>query len=208
MTKRKTAEKINSEEAAAKAHDEGNQRKKKRFSLKSLSSALKSWLLLIFIAIITGYAFVTFLFQTVTVIGPSMMPTLKDNEVVIINKLDYRLHSIERYDVVAYKKVDSNGYYDIKRVYGLPGETVLIKDGRIYINGEVLEDRPVSEAILVTGIAANETVLGKDEYFVMGDNVNNSEDSRFSNIGNISSTEIKGKVVYVVSPKGDKRKVR
>lgn len=208
MAKRKTAEKINNEEAVTKAYDEDGQRKKKRFSIKKLSSALKSWLLLIFIAVITGYAFVTFLFQTVTVIGPSMMPTLKDNEVVIINKLDYRLHSIERYDVVAYKMVDSSGYYDIKRVYGLPGETIQIKDGKIYINGEVLEDRPVSEAILVTGIAANETVLGKDEYFVMGDNVNNSEDSRFSNVGNISATEIKGKVVYVVAPKGEKRKVR
>lgn len=201
MAKRKTSKRLYDEE-------DNREEKKNKFRFKDFFKAIRSWLLLVFVAIITGYAMATFFVQSVTVIGPSMEKTLSDGEVCLINKFEYRVHGIKRYDVVAYKLVDSDGYYDIKRVYGLPGETVCIKDGKIYINDEELVDRPINDVILTSGIANEKIVLGKDEYFILGDNINNSEDSRFSNVGNVSSTEIKGKVTYVISPEGKRRKVK
>jgi len=166
-----------------------------------------NWFLLILIAAITGYAIVTFLFQTVTVVGPSMGNTLKDGEVVIVNKITYKFNDIERYDIIAYSEVDKKSYYDIKRVIGLPEETVQIVDGYIYINGAKLEDLPFDDYILSSGNAKEEIVLGDNEYFVIGDNVNNSEDSRYTNVGNISKSEILGKVVYIYSPEESRGKI-
>jgi signal peptidase I len=176
--------------------------------MKKIFKVIRGYLLIIFIAVIAGYAVETFLLQTVTVIGPSMESTLSDGEIVMLNKLTYKVGEISRFDVVAYKSVDSDDYYDIKRVYGLPGETLRITDGHIYINGELLEDAPVSQYILSGGIAANDITLGSDEYFVLGDNINNSEDSRFSNVGNIAASEIKGKVFYLLKTDKSDRKVK
>lgn len=166
-----------------------------------------NWVILIFVAAIAGYAFVTFCYQTVEVIGPSMNPTLKDGQIVLVNKLDYKFHDIKRYDIVVYSKIDSDAYYDIKRVIALPGENIKISSGRIYINDEQLKDCPITLEIINSGIATEGITLGKNEYFVLGDNVNNSEDSRFTNIGIISKTEIKGKAVYILKPKDEKGKI-
>ena len=167
-----------------------------------------NWVILIFVAAIAGYAFVTFCYQTVEVIGPSMNPTLKDGQIVLVNKLDYKFHDIKRYDIVVYSKIDSDAYYDIKRVIALPGENIKISSGRIYINDEQIKDCPIQDNIVNSGIAAGGITLGKNEYFVLGDNVNNSEDSRYTNVGVISKTEIKGKVVYITRPKEDKGKIK
>jgi signal peptidase I len=187
---------------------EKNTEKKERHGFRKVFKEIRGYLLVIFIAVITGYAVTTFFVQTVTVIGPSMASTLNDGEIVLLNKIGYKVGEISRYDVVAYKSVDSDDYYDIKRVYGLPGETLRITDGHIYINGELLDDAPTSEYILSGGVAANEITLGSDEYFVLGDNINNSEDSRFSNVGNVTSSEIKGKVVYLLKTDKSDRKVK
>ena len=85
---------------------------------------------------------------------------------------------------------------------------MLIQDGVIYINGEELTDTPFDDKILTAGIAGEEIVLSKDEYFVLGDNVNNSEDSRYTNVGNITSKEILGEVVYIFSPKEYRGKIK
>ena len=164
-------------------------------------------LAVVLIAMIAGYAFVTFFFQTVNVVGPSMRPTLSDGQVVVVNKLKYKFHDIERYDVVVYKKVESDSYYDVKRVVALPGETVQIENGKIYINGNMLSDCPIEASIMNAGIAAVGITLGNNEYFLLGDNVNNSEDSRYTNIGIISKTEITGKVTSIIRPKEEKGKV-
>jgi signal peptidase I len=182
--------------------------KSKNSGLKKVLKEIRGYLLVIFVAVIAGYAVETFFVQTVTVVGPSMEETLSDGDIVLLNKITYKVGEISRFDIVAYKSVDSDDYYDIKRVYGLPGETLRITDGHIYINGELLEGTPTSEYILSGGIAANEITLGSDEYFVLGDNINNSEDSRFSNVGNVSTSEIKGKVVYLLKTDKSDRKVR
>ena len=182
---------------------------KRNSKIKRFFKSFGKWILLVFIAIIFGYAVITFGFQTVTVVGPSMNPTLEDSQVVFVNKIVYRFSDIKRYDVIAFSKVgDENQYYDIKRVIGLPEEKVRISNGDIYINGERRSDVPFEMAIQISGVAEDEITLGEDEYFVMGDNVNNSEDSRYTNVGNISKTEITGKVVSIVLPRSDKGKVK
>ena len=166
------------------------------------------WFIIVLSGAIFGYALITFVFQTVTVIGPSMNHTLEDGEVVIVNKLAYNISEIKRYDVVAYSLIEEDGYFDIKRVIGMPGEKVTIKDGYVYINDKPLKNSPFTEKIITSGLAADTITLGDGEYFVMGDNVNNSEDSRYSNVGNISKVEILGKVSYIIKAEDDKGKVK
>ena len=180
----------------------------KESRIKRFSRTVFGWFIVILVAMIAGYAFVTFFFQTVNIVGPSMSPTLKDGQVVVVNKIKYKLKDIERYDIVVYKKVESESYYDVKRVVALPGETVRIENGKVYIDGNMLSDCPIETSIMNAGIAANDIVLDDNEYFVLGDNVNNSEDSRYTNIGIISKTEITGKVTSIIRPKEDKGKVK
>lgn len=181
---------------------------KRRITLKNISKNALNWVILIFVAAVLGYAVVTFGIQTVEVMGPSMKTTLEDGQTVLVNKLIYNFNDVKRFDVVAYSILGSDDYYDIKRVIGLPGEAVYIKDGNIYINDELLVQTKIDENILNAGIAAEPIVLDEDEYFLLGDNVNNSEDSRFANIGNITDKEILGKVIYVISPKTSRGKVQ
>ncbi len=180
--------------------------KKNKFNKHKFFRELRSWLLVTLIAAVCGYAFVTFCFQTVTVIGPSMRDTLVDGQVVLVNKMAYRIHDVERYDIIAYSMVENDSYYDIKRVIGLPGETLQIIDGYVYIDGSRLSNLPVEQVILSCGIANSPIVLGDNEYFVLGDNVNNSEDSRYTNIGNVTNAEILGRVDRIVSPKSDRER--
>ncbi len=173
-----------------------------------LLNGLFQWFIIVLSAAILGYALITFVFQTVTVIGPSMNPTLEDGEVVIINKFVYNISDVKRYDVIAYSLIEEDGYFDIKRVIGMPGETVKIKDGIVYINDKQLQNPPFNVKIITAGLAIEPIVLGDGEYFVMGDNVNNSEDSRYSNVGNISEVEILGKVSYIIKSDDEKGKVK
>ncbi len=171
---------------------------------EKIKNAIFQWFVIVFSGAIFGYAFITFGFQTITVIGPSMNDELKDGQIVVVNKLSYTIGDIDRFDVVAYSQVEHDTYYDIKRVIGMPNETVQIKDGKIYIDGKELKDSPIKDEILNSGIASVEIHLGDTEYFVLGDNINNSEDSRYSNIGNVGESEIMGKVVFVLSPGRDR----
>ena len=180
----------------------------KKIKANKFFRGIINWIILVLIAAIAGYAFVTFCYQTVEIVGPSMNPTLKDGQVVVVNKLDYRIHDIKRYDIVVYSKVDSDSYYDVQRIVGLPGETIRLSNCQIYLNDEQIKDCPIQDNIVNSGIAAGGITLGKNEYFVLGDNVNNSEDSRYTNVGVISKTEIKGKVVYITRPKEDKGKIK
>ena len=178
-----------------RAKREKRRQQKKERSIKKFLRAAVSWILAIAVAAVVGYALVSFCFQTVYVVGNSMSPALQNDDKVIVNKICYLLGSPDRYDIVAFRSVDSSDeYYDIKRVIGLPGETVLIEDGKIFINGEELSDLPFDDYIFTAGLAEDEITLSNDEYFVLGDNVNNSEDSRFPNVGNILENEILGRI--------------
>ena len=177
---------------------------REEFDLKDFMSEVGQWALSILIVMILAYSIVTFGVQSVTMIGQSMSPMLSNQDVVLINKRAYTFHRPERYDIVAFKlKEDADGYFNIKRIIGLPGEKVQIKNGRIFIDGQILNDLPFEDLIMTEGLALTEITLGEGEYFLIGDNCNNSEDSRYVNIGNISDKEINGKVFFRISPKNE-----
>lgn len=175
---------------------------RQEFDLKDFLSELGKWAVSILVVVILAYSIVSFGVQTVTMIGQSMEPALSNQDVLLLNKAAYVFHTPERFDMVAFKlKKETDGYYNIKRIIGLPGETVEIKNGKIFIDGTLLTELPFDELIMTEGTALDGVKLGDGEYFVMGDNCNNSEDSRYVNIGNLSIKEIRGKIVFRISPR-------
>lgn len=143
----------------------------------------------------------TFVGERTTVDGKSMYDTLDDADSLWLDKLSYRLHDPERFDIVVFP-VPDEGFY-IKRIIGMPGETVRIdEDGVIYIDDRPLDEDYGYEAINPDeiGRAGEGVVLGEDEYFVMGDNRNHSLDSRFEEVGNISRDRLRGKAVLRMWP--------
>ena len=167
------------------------------------SSASKIFFNIIIVCICVGIAYffasfaTTYIAHSTTVEGESMEPTLSDGDTVIIQRLSYYFVSPSRYDVVvfpvSYDDVTDEDTYYIKRVIGLPGETVQIIDGSVYINGEELkDDKYALSDILDAGVASTPMVLGEDQYFVMGDNRNMSTDSRNSYVGLVNKNDIVG----------------
>ena len=138
--------------------------------------------------------------QRVSNAGDSMRPELKNGDVVLVNRLVYNAMTPKRGDIIAFKPNGrENAHYYIKRIVGLPGETVQIKDGKVYINGkEQKKDIFVSE-IEKPGVAQDEITLGENEYFVLGDQASSSDDSRMADIGNVKRSEIYGKIWFDTS---------
>lgn len=177
-------------------------REKKKLNKRELLRNIGSYALSILIVMIVAYSIVAFGVQTLRIVGQSMEPTLQNGDTVIVNKIGYVFQEPQRFDLVAFKQREGDSdYYNVKRVIGLPGETVTIKDGYVFIDGVILTDLPFEEKIATEGLALDGVTLGEGEYFVLGDNVNNSEDSRFANMGNILKNEILGRVTYRWFPK-------
>jgi signal peptidase I len=144
-------------------------------------------------------------YQT-TIEGESMEPSFTNNDSVIIQKLSYYLHDPERYDVIVFPvKADSGDGEEevnyIKRIIGLPGEIVQIKDGKVYINGNELDgDNYSEEEIIDPGLVSTPVKLAEDEYFVLGDNRNMSTDSRYQLVGMVKKDNIEGAAWYCIWP--------
>lgn len=174
------------------------------FDMKDFMSEVGHWAISILVVVILAYSIVTFGIQSVTMIGQSMDTALANQDLLLLNKRAYTFHNPERYDIIAFKlKEDTDSYFNIKRIIGLPGETVQIKNGRIFIDNSVLTNLPFEDLLMTEGLALDEITLGEDEYFVLGDNCNNSEDSRFVNIGNISEKEISGRIFFRIAPRSE-----
>lgn len=170
-------------------------------TVKKIIKEIIIWLLLIVLTITASYFITTNVFVKTAVAGVSMEPTLMEGQVVIVNKIEYYLKSPKRNDVIVYKQSNrEHSYYEIKRVIGLPGETVKIKNGIIYINDEVLKEKIKTETIENAGLAEEGIKLDDNEYFVLGDNRNDSEDSRFASVGNVLKNEILGKAIATEKP--------
>lgn len=152
--------------------------------------------------IVAVVAFACFLVYAVgarvEVNGGSMNPVLNSGDVVLMNRLSYDLGTPDRFDIAVFEK--ENDSLNIKRIVGLPGETIQIKDNCIYINGNPLEAENSLEYVTIAGIAEYPVELGEDEYFLMGDNRDSSEDSRFAGIGNIKRSQLVGKVWLKFQP--------
>lgn len=131
-----------------------------------------------------------------------MEPTLQVGERFFVNRALYKVSSPKRDDIIVYKTSGSDdAALHIGRVIGLPGETVQISNGNILINGEVYDENHDFPEISNAGVASSGISLESGEYFILGDNRNNSEDSRYGDIGNINKKYIVGKVWFIISPK-------
>lgn len=180
------------------ATSDSNSRKKKRRILLEIILYFFEIVLVIGFA----YALVNHGFIRSSMVGDSMVGTLNNGDEVIINKLVYRMSSPKRNDIVAYSKNLGHGNISFKRVIGLPGEKVLIKEGKVFIDGEELIEDIEVEPMKTGGLAEEEITLEENEFFLLGDNRNKSEDSRFSEIGTIVRKEIIGKVWIKLKPFG------
>ena len=169
---------------------------------KALKELFSTGLYLLIVLCAT-YLVITFVGQRTVVEGESMETTLSDGDNLIVDKLTYRFSDPERFDIIVFPFQYQEDTYYIKRIIGLPGETVQIDEkGNIYINGEILQESYGREIIFPenVGIAIDPIVLGEDEYFVMGDNRNNSSDSRTEIVGNIHRDDIIGKAWLRIWP--------
>ena len=178
------------------------------FNLEDHSKKYKHLLIQIVITLIeiaivvfAAYAITHYGLGKMSVSGDYMNPTLKDGDEVLINKMSYTISSIRRNDVVVIKQEGSgHSYYSVARVMGLPGETVKIEDGYLYINGKQLEEKYNFPVMENGGLALEDIILDEDEYFVLCDNRNEGEDSRNANTGNILKKNIAGKAWLRTDP--------
>lgn len=155
------------------------------------------------IALVCLLAFVLVLYfgQRVNNIGDSMRPAIKNGDIILVNRMIYDASKPKRGDIIVFKpNGNENAHSYIKRIIGLPGETVQIKDGKIYINGKKLREEYKTAEITEAGTAGEKLTLGGDEYFVLGDNRQNSEDSRTADVGNVRRSDIQGKAWFNLSP--------
>ena len=165
--------------------------KEKKFSNETITEII-SWIGTFVFAIFLAYVTVRTLGTRIIIAGDSMEPSLYNRQVVYVDKVTYSIKAPSRDDVVVFSpNGNRNQLYSVKRVVAIPGDTVEISGGILYVNGEE-EDR-YSDAIADAGIAADEVTLGEDEFFVMGDNPNSSEDSRSANIGPVLRSQVEGK---------------
>ena len=157
--------------------------------------------LYVLLVLCLSYLFITFVGQRTEVQGSSMEATLSNGDQLIVDKISYRFRDPKRYDIIVFPfHYEDNTFY-IKRIIGLPGETIQIDgEGNIWVNGEILEESYGREMIRDPGLAAEPITLGEDEYFVMGDNRNNSSDSRVEAVGNIHRNEIIGRAFIRIWP--------
>ena len=162
--------------------------------MKEIIKELSGWLLYIVLIIALTWTVVTFVGQRTEVSGSSMETTLSDKDQLIVDKMTYRFRDPKRYDIVVFPYQYQDNTYYIKRIIGLPGETVQIKNGSIYVNGELLKAQDGLGEATIAGAAEYPVELGEDEYFLLGDNRESSEDSRFSGIGNIKRENLIGRV--------------
>ena len=160
--------------------------------------------LYLLIVVLISFLIVKYVAQRTEVIGSSMLPTLEDGNNLILDKISYRLHEPERFDVIVFPFRNRSGKNYIKRIIAMPGETVRIDEkGVIYINDEELIESYGREVINNPGNALMGITLGDDEYFVLGDNRNNSEDSRFSEVGKVYRSEMLGRAWFRIWPISD-----
>ena len=161
-----------------------------------------NWIFQILVALVFGILVGISLFQSVTMQENSMEPTLQVGERFFVNRALYKVSSPKRDDIIVYKTSGSDdAALHIGRVIGLPGETVQISNGNILINGEVYDENHDFPEISNAGVASSGISLESGEYFILGDNRNNSEDSRYADIGNVKKKYIVGKLWFVISPK-------
>ncbi|MCI9136911.1 MAG: signal peptidase I [Lachnospiraceae bacterium] len=175
-------------------------RKKKKVNI-GLLKEIAVWTGEIVLSMLVAVLVVMFFGFRISVVGPSMSPTLESGEKILVNRFVYKLFNPKQNDVIVFlPNGNEKSHYYIKRVIAVPGDTVQVKEGIIYVNGEPFEEKAEVSAVESPLLAEEEIVIGDEEYFVMGDNRNNSEDSRYASIGNVKKEYIVGKAWCIVRP--------
>lgn len=184
----------------ARAKSAARRRKQRR---RAVRRELLLWAATLAVTVLVALVIRTFVFEIVRVEGPSMEPTLTSGELLLVTKLDCLIGEPARGDVVVCRYPNREGTF-IKRVIGMPGDTVVITDGRTYVN-----DRMLDESFVSYPAAADygPVLVGSGQYMVMGDNRAISHDSRSDDVGTLSDDYIVGRVRSVIYPFGDARSV-
>ncbi len=168
----------------------------------NVKKELLGWLLYFVVIISATYLIVNFVGQRTRVSGDSMLETLHDGDNLIVDKISYRFREPKRFEIIVFPYQHQKDTFYIKRIIGMPGETIQIKNGKIYINGEWLDEPYGREPIDIgkEGIASEPVVLGENEYFVMGDNRNHSADSREASVGVLKKEDFVGRAWIRIWP--------
>jgi len=162
---------------------------------------LMGWVIYIIFLALMCYLIITFVGQRTEVFGESMEPNLENGDNLIVDKISYRFRDPKRYDIIVFPYNRQEKIYYIKRIIGLPGETIQIINGYVYINGELLEGETYGREVMNDpGIAGEAIVLGNDEYFVLGDNRNYSRDSRSTSVGVLHRDDLIGRAWVRIYP--------
>ena len=177
-------------------------RQRKKINLPLVREVL-SWIVELVVVIGLAYVLVSFFGIRTNVVGQAMEQTLENDDDILVNKFAYIISKPKRGDVIVFlPNGNKKSHYYVRRVVAVPGDTVQIKDGALYVNDELYKESTDVASMEDAGIASDAVKLEKDEYFVLGDNRNNSEDSRYANIGNVKRDYIIGKAWFRFSGLG------
>lgn len=186
------------EAARQKEDEEENTPEQRRKRIRGILTELAIYVVIIILCV---FFVPRYVMQRTKVQGSSMMNTLKNKENLLVEKVSYRFKDPERFDVIVFYPHgrDSKDYF-IKRVIGLPGETVQIKGSTIYIDGEELKENFGKDPIDYAGLAEEPLELEDDEFFVLGDNREISKDSRYEDVGAVKRENIEGRAILRIYP--------
>lgn len=178
-------------------------RQKKKVNIGVVKEVL-AWVVEILITLMLAFTFVYFIGLRTSAVGQSMSPTINGGDAIFVNRFIYKVSNPNPGDIIVFlPNGNRKSHYYVKRVVAVPGDTVLIQDGILYVNGEQYTEQTEVAAMEESGMAEEELTLREGEFFVLGDNRNNSEDSRYANIGNIKKEYIIGKAWFRMASWGD-----
>ena len=175
-------------------------RRKKKINFAVVKEVL-SWTVEIALTLLIAFTFVYFIGLRTSVVGQSMSKTLNGGDQILVNRFVYKVTDPKTNDIVVFlPNGNEKSHYYVKRVIGVPGDTGQIKNGTVYVNGKAFDEETDVASIEDAGLAAEEITLGAEEYFVLGDNRDNSNDSRYKEVGPVKRSKITGRIIFRFYP--------